>query len=94
MAMADLSKGAITEDEAVGLLIAEPRPVVFVDTCCLGDIFRGILDGKVVDAHRTCLAVQNNIEKPYCHYLFSEQVKEEFFKPGQFIKREIEALLQ
>lgn len=92
--MGDSSPIPLTEEDAVALILSEPRPVVFVDTCCLGDIFRGILDGKIDDVRKVCLAIQNNSQNHYCHYVFSEQVKDEFCKPDQFVKREIDALNQ
>ena len=94
MSMGDLTQEVFTEEDTVERILIEPRPVVFVDTCCLGDIFRGVLDGKVNGTRQAFLAFRNNIEKHYCYYLFSEQVKEELCKPDQFVKREIDALNQ
>ena len=92
--MGDSSPTSITEEDAIALVLAEPRPVVFVDTCCLGDVFRGVLDGKIDNVRQLCLAIQNNSQKHFCYYVFSEQVKAEFCKPDQFVKREIDALSQ
>lgn len=92
MSKADLILDALAEEVVVSRVLADPRPVVFVDTCCLGDVFRRMLEGKTDFVRNTIKAIQSNQTKHICHYLFSEQVVREFSRKDQFVKREIDSL--
>ena len=92
MSKADLISEALDEEVVVSRVLADPRPVVFIDTCCLGDVFRRMLEGKTDFVRNTIKAIQGNQTTHICHYLFSEQVVREFSRKDQFVKREIDSL--
>lgn len=90
MPSGNTSAKPISEEQAVHAVLVAQRPVVFVDTCCLGDIFRWVLDGKGDAVANTLHAMLSNADNKYCYYVFPEQVVKEFNLPDQFIRRELD----
>lgn len=80
----------LSSHEASKIILDKPLPVVFVDTCVLGDIFRKALSGKaeyVLNVY-SCMNRRNGS----FHLLFPEQVVREFNINGQFVNLELQSL--
>ena len=85
-----MCRASISEEDAAASILSAPLPLVIIDTCVLGDIFRGVLEGRakasisVLDWLCSC-RTRNEF-----HLVIPSQVMNEFYVPGQFVNRELE----
>lgn len=90
MTMADYA--SITEQEAVKLIAAHPLPVMFIDTCNFGNIFRDALDGRSDSAIKQ-LEWLNDAGAPNgFHLALSVQVIDEYYNHKNFLEPAINRL--
>ena len=84
------SISALDQGKASKIILGDGLPIMFIDTCVLGDIFRKALSG---DSQYVCnaLACMNGRHGRF-HSIFSERVVKEFNVPGQFIYSEMQNL--
>lgn len=82
----------ISEEAAVAKVLCFPLPLIIIDTCNLGDIFRGILAGNadmsigILDWLCSCANTKE------FHVVIPNRVVNEFSLQGQFVQRELDAL--
>ncbi len=83
---------SVSEEFALASILGEPLPLLIIDTCILGDIFRGILAGR---AEKSILVLDwlcSCRRERECCLVVPKQVVNEFYAPGQFVNAEVNAL--
>lgn len=75
----------MTEKKAVEQIAADPRPLMFVDTCNLGNIVGLACLGQSKMIINTLNCLKEGIEQRSFHLLVAHQVYVEFTRPGQFV---------
>ena len=74
----------MTDESAARKIVADPRPVMIVDTCNLGNIIGLALSGKTKMAIDVLRCLQTGVVGKLFHLVVPEQVYAEFLRPGQF----------
>ena len=82
----------LSEDEVVGLIMANPMPVMFIDTCNFGNIFRDALEGRCDNAVQTLIWLNEAGAANRYHLVQPIQVIDEYYRPGKFVEPEINGL--
>ena len=81
----------LTEKQVVERIVSNPLPVLFVDTCNFGDIFRDALNGHGDKAIHTLAWLNDARTSQYFHLVLPAQVVNEFFSMT-FVKLELQSL--
>ena len=82
---------SISEADAAAVILSAPLPLVIIDTCVLGDIFRGVLEGRAKNSILILDWLCSSRARNEFHLVMPSQVMKEFYVPGQFVNRELEA---
>lgn len=77
------------ESSAVNIIMANPMPVMFVDTCNFGNIFRDALEGRDDCVFQTLEWLNDAGVRNRYHLVLPEQIIEEYKRPGKFVEPEI-----
>ena len=75
----------MTEKKAAEQIAADPRPLMFVDTCNLGNIVGLACSGQSEIIINTLNCLREGIEHKSFHLIVAHQVYVEFTRPGQFV---------
>ncbi len=75
----------MTEKKAAEQIAADPRPLMFVDTCNLGNIVGLACSGQSKIIINTLNCLREGIEHKSFHLIVAHQVYVEFTRPGQFV---------
>ena len=81
---------SISEEDAVAEILSAPLPLVIIDTCVLGDIFRGVLEGRAKNSIAILDWLCSSRARNEFHLVIPSQVMNEFYVPGQFVNLELE----